>query len=217
MRSVFDRRTASAALAAAVTLLASRPRADDRAIDPAYGRVDGDIGVVLGVGGAVAPRGPRAEAEVRLRYLETAGLFATYEAGVLGSASEPQRVFTGGLELRPLFLFRWLKGHETGHARFDLAVDSLGLELGAVVHEPQGTGLAWQGGFEVGLGVELPILERATGPWIGIRGLLRWSEAALASGIVSNADDRQAVLVVTLAWHQIVTWHVADLGDRGPD
>jgi hypothetical protein len=215
--SGFDRAATVAGVAAALALPGATARADDGAFDPAHGRVDGDIGLVVGVGGAVAPRGPRAEAEVRLRYLETAGLFATYEAGVLGSMSEPQRVFTGGLEIRPMFLFRWLKGHETGNARFDLAVDSVGLDLGAMVYEPQGTGLAWQGGFEVGLGVELPVLERATGPWIGVRGLLRWSEAALGSGVVSNADDRQAVLVVTLAWHQIVTWHVADLGDRAPE
>jgi hypothetical protein len=217
MLSGFDRAAAFAGAGAAVALLGATARADGRAFDPAYGRVDGDIGLVVGVGGAVAPRGPRAEAELRLRYLEAVGLFATYEAGVLGSMSEPQRAFTGGLEIRPLFLYRWLEDQETGNARFDLVLDSVGLELGAVVYEPEGVGLAWQGGFEVGLGVELPVLERATGPWIGVRGLLRWSEAALGSGVVSNADDRQAVLVVTLAWHQVVTWHVADLGDRAPE
>ena len=217
MRSAFDHAATAGVVVAVLTLAGGTARADDAAFDPAYGRVDGDIDLVLGVGGAVAPRGPRAEAEVRVRYLETAGLFATYEGGVLGSTSEPQRVFTGGLELRPMFLLRWLKGHETGNARFDLAVDSVGLELGALVEEPEGAGRAWRGGFEVGLGVEVPILEGATGPWVGVRGLVRWSEGALASGVVSTADDRQAVLVVTLAWHQVVTWHVADLGDRAPE
>jgi hypothetical protein len=216
MRSGTDRVT-PAGIAAAFALWAGTSWADSGTFDPSYGRVDGDVDVVFAVGGVLAPRGWRGEAELRLRYLETVGLFATYEdAAVLGSASVPQRSLAAGLELRPLFLFRWLKGHETQMPWFDLAVDSIGLELGAIFEQPTGAPFASQRGLEVGLGVELPIVENATGPWIGVRGALRWSESALASAVVDNADDRQAILAVTLAWHQIVGTHVVDIGDRAP-
>ena len=73
-----------------------------------------------------------------MRYLETAGLFLTYEDGaIFGNAAEPVRVLAGGLELRPLFLGRWLTGRELGNARLDLALDSLGLELGGFFAQPQ--------------------------------------------------------------------------------
>jgi hypothetical protein len=215
MRSGFER-IALAPLVAALTLRPDSARAGGAPVDPSYGRVDGDAAVVVGAGAVVAPRGPRAEAEVRLRYLETAGLFATFEdAGILASSSEPQRVLVTGLEVRPLFLLRWLKGYESQRARLDLALDSLGLDLGAMLEQPEGAGFASRGGFEVGLGVEVPILERASGPWIGVRGALRWSDAALGSG-VRSPDDRQAVLALTFAWHQSFSLHLVDAGDRAP-
>ena len=215
MRSGFER-IALAPLAAAVTLWADGARAGGAVVDPSYGRVGGDVSLVVGAGAVVAPRGPRAEAEMRLRYFETAGLFATFEdAGILASSSEPRRVLVTGLELRPLFLFRWLKGHEGLGARLDLALDSIGIDLGAMAEQPAGAGFASRGGFELGLGVELPILEHASGPWIGVRGALRWSDAAVGSG-VRSADDRQAVLALTFAWHQALSLHLVDVGDQAP-
>ena len=184
-------------------------------VDPSYGRIEGDIEVAFGAGAVIAPRGPRAEGELRFRYLETAGLLATYEdAGAFGAAAEPPRALILGLELRPLFLFRWLEGHETGRARFDLAVDSIGFEMSAVWQQPSGAGFGSQRGFEAALAVEVPVLERASGPWIGLRGGLRWSERALGSGAVVGADDWQAIVAFTLAWHQVLAVHVVDWGDR---
>jgi hypothetical protein len=204
-------------LAMAVVLGARSARGDTAAVDPSYGRIDGDLGVVVGVGGVVVARGVRAGAEVRLRYLETAGLFATYEDGqVFGAALDPERVLAAGFEMRPLFLFRWLQGHELRRARLDLALDSIGLELGALLEQPRDRGFASRAGFEVGLGVELPILERVNGPWIAVRAALRWSEVALGPGILQGANDRDAVLAITLGWHQILAAHVVDSGDRAP-
>jgi hypothetical protein len=205
----------SAAAASLVALSAGDGWADRGRVDATYGRVDGDIGLVFGAGIVVAPRAPRAETEIRIRYLETAGLFATYEEGsAFGSASEPQRAVMMGLEVRPLFLVRWLRGHEFEQARADLTLDSIGFELGAFLQQPAGAGFASSRGMEVGVGIELPILERATGPWIGLRGTLRWSDATLASGFVEGADGRQATLTLTLAWHQILSTHIVDVGDR---
>jgi hypothetical protein len=201
--------------AAWVALSAGDAWGEGGIVDTSYGRIDGDVGLVFGAGLVVAPRGPRAETEIRVRYLESAGLFTTYEdASLLDSASEPRRALIMGLEVRPLFLFRWLRGHESGLARVDLALDSIGFELGAILQQPTGTDFASQRGMEAGLGIELPILERATGPWIGLRGALRWSDTVLGSGVVENAADRQATLIVTVAWHQILSTHVVDVGDR---
>lgn len=209
-------RSAVPAVAAGVLALRTgTASAYDDTVDPSYGRIDGDLDVALGAGAVIAPRGPRAQGEARLRYLETAGVFATYEdAGGFGSAAEPQRALALGLEIRPVFLFRWLKGHEVERAWFDLALDSIGLEMGAVFQQPSGREFASQRGIEVALGIELPLTERATGPWIGIRGGLRWSESALATGSTGTADDRQATLAITLAWHQVLAVHLVDVGDK---
>ena len=185
--------------------------------EPTYGRVSGDVTIVAGVGATLAPRGPRADADLRLRYLETAGLFASYEEGAaFGAGADPTRLVCTGAELRPLFLFRWLQGHETRRARWDLFVDSLGFELGAVFAQPQGAGFASQPGVEVALEGEVPILEQATGPWIALNAGLRWSDQALASAVAREAADRSVFVAFTVAWHQVVTTHVIDFGDEAP-
>ena len=209
-------RSAVVAIAACLALRSGVARADEGP-EPTYGRIAGDVTVVGGIGGVVATRGPRAEAELRLRYIESGGVFVSYEDGTtFGSAAEPGRFLTAGAELRPLFLYRWLQGREERVPRLDLAIDSFGLELGAVFAQPAGAGFASLGGVQVGLGLELPIWPRSTGPWIGLHGGVRWSDALLASGAVHDADDRSVFLAVTLAWHQVVLAHLVDEGDRAP-
>ena len=62
----------------------------------------------------------------------------------------------------------------------------------------------------------LPLLGEASGPWVGLHGGVRWSEAALATGNAATADDREGFLSITLAWHQVVVAHVVDVGDEAP-
>jgi len=214
MRWASEGRAAAVAFAA-IALRATDARAGD---DPSHGRVDGDLTVVAGAGASVVPGGARADAELRLRYLETAGIFATYEDRLLArSEVEPLRVLATGLEVRPLFLFRWLKGLETSSARGDLAIDSIGLEIGAAFLQPAGAAFASIAGLEVGLGFELPVVASVTGPWLRFQGGIRWSDSALASGQVRGPDDRSAYLAITLAWHQAILVHAVDAGDRAPD
>jgi hypothetical protein len=197
-------------------LFASEALADERT-DGAYGRLQGDLTLVAGVGGVAAPRGPRGEGEFRVRYLESVGVFGSYEDGALfGSGAEPQRVVAAGAEVRPLFLGRWLTGREAHRARFDLVLDSIGLELAAVWSQPADASFAHDVGMQAGLAVEVPIVGEATGPWLGIRGGLRWSEQELGSGHALDADDRGAYLTITMAWHQVVVAHVVDVGDEAP-
>ena len=205
-------------LAATATLLASVPARAEGTTEPSYGRVEGDVTVVVGAGAAFASGGPRAAAELRARYLETAGLFATYEdAALVGSSADPRRMLAVGLELRPLFLYRWLDGHESHRARWDLMLDSFGLELGMIwsASPSPGDGFASHPGIEAGVGLELPIMPDATGLWLALHGGIRWSDDALASGPV-HPSDREAYLAVTLAWHQVLSTHLVDIGDQAP-
>jgi hypothetical protein len=216
MPSVCDRAALVAVLGASLVLVPRDARAQDT-VDPSYGRIEGDLTLVVGAGATVVPSGPRAEGELRLRYLETAGIFAAYEDGPLfGASAEPQRVLVGGVELRPLFLYRWLQGHETSRAWLDLTLDSFGLEMAATWSQPAGGSFASLAGLQAGLGLEVPILPQASGPWIGLHGGLRWSDLALGSGTTSGPDDRSAFLAITLSWHQVVSTHLVDVGDRAP-
>jgi hypothetical protein len=207
----------AASIVGVVMARAGGARADSPPVDASYGRIEGDVALVGGAGVVVAPRGPRVGAELRLRYLETAGIFATYEdAAFFGSDPEPRRALAIGLELHPLFLARWLAGRETQRARLDLAIDSISLEVGAFFAEPAGESFGSRPGVQAGVGLELPILARATGPWVGLHAGVRWSEDALTTGAVATVDDRSAFLAVTLQWHQLFVTHVVDVGDEAP-
>jgi hypothetical protein len=209
-------RSLAASLAPALALLLDAGSAAAQTVEPSYGRIDGDVTLVAGVGAAFASPGPRLAADLRARYLETAGFFATYEdASVFGSSADPRRLLALGLELRPLFLYRWLRGHETQRARLDLLVDSFGLELGVTWPASPGDGFTSHPGIEAGVGLEMPVTADATGIWLALHGGLRWSDAAQAAGLF-RSDDREAYLAVTVAWHQVVATHLVDVGDEAP-
>ncbi|HWL89187.1 MAG TPA: hypothetical protein VNO21_25465 [Polyangiaceae bacterium] len=181
--------------------------------DTSYGRIEGDLSAALGLGATFGPRAPRGSAELRLRYLDTVGAFFTYEDGFGGSA-EPERVVTMGAEIRPLFIARWLQGLEFGTPRLDLALDSFGLELGAFFAQPHGDTFGARRGLQAGIGLEVPILAHASGPWIGLHGGVRWSDDALGGAPISGPSDRSAYLSVTFAWHAFFGAHVVDMRDR---
>jgi hypothetical protein len=194
---------------------AGRARADG-AVDTTYGRIDGDLGVVFGAGATFGPRAPRATLDARLRYLDTAGIFISYEDGVVATGSDPRRVFAAGFELRPLFLARWLQGRELGISRLDLFFDSLGLEVGTFFEQASGSAFDAAPGLQASLGLEVPILARASGPWIAFHGGGRWSDAALEGQPIMAPHDRALFLSVTLAYHQVFAAHIVDARDTAP-
>jgi hypothetical protein len=152
-----------------------------------------------------------------LRYLDVVGAFFQYEdAPLIGASSEPRRVMATGLEVRPLFLARWLAGYESSSDRFDLFVDSFGLELGAYFPQPVGASFAARPGLQAGIGLELPIFANASGPWIGLHSGVRWSDSVLGGDTVAGPSDRSLYLAITLAWHQLFLSHAVDAGDRAP-
>jgi len=209
-------RLSAALFALATTFIASTARALDGP-DTAHGRIDGDGSASLALGTAFGPRAPRAALDLRLRYLWTAGVFVTYEDGPLfGTRSEPRRALAGGIELRPLFLAKWLQGKETGNAYLDLTIDSLGLELGAVFLQPAFTSFGSKPGLQAGLGLQVPLLPRATGPVMGLHGGARWSNSVLSGRDAESASDRSLFFLLTVGWQQVFGAHIVDLGDRAP-
>jgi|GEM_PF-396775 len=205
-----DRHDGTIAVKAAAAAAARGPG------DTTYGRIAGDVSFVAGAGVTVAPHGVRAVGDLRVRYIETVGLFADYEEGGVGASMDPRRVVSGGVEIRPLFVARWLNGYEWASPRLDLAFDSIGIALGAFVAQPLGGAFAERPGFQLGLGVEAPIFERAAGPWIGLHGGARWSDVVLGGSPVGGPSDRSLFLSITLSWHAFVGAHVVDAGDRAP-
>jgi hypothetical protein len=186
-------------------------------VDPSYGRLDADVTVAPGLGFEAGPRGPRLLAELRARYLHTVGVFAVYEDGpALASQADPARVLSFGAELRPVFLARYLQDLETQRAWLDLVVDSFGLEVGAVFAERAGGPVDSHPGLEVGFGVGVPVVLRACGPWLGVHAGLRWSDVALETGSLRGPEDRAFYFALTLAYEQLITTHIVDVGDRAP-
>ncbi len=124
--------------------------------DGAYGRLDGDLALSVGVNGGVvlddrvhpAATGS-ASLELRARILDSGGLFAIGEWRPEGDS----RVIVGA-DLRPLFLARFLLGLESGYQWFDVLLDSIGIDVGAAIgpfDHDAGVGLA------IGFGLDVPL------------------------------------------------------------
>jgi hypothetical protein len=182
--------------------------------DGIYGRFDGDLELGVHAGAAFAAGGPALAAGITAVYLSTAGLYLHYTDDVGGAAPRVARSLATGVHLAPLFLIRGALNAERGPAFVDLFLDSIALELGAVWSDPHATKWDAEPGLEVALSVALPILGRATGPFLGLRGALRWRPADFAPEAPTSAVDRGAVLSLTLGWHQVVRTHLIDAGDR---
>ena len=132
--------------------------------DGAYGRLDGDLALSAGVsGGAVTNDRVHpawtgsASLELRARILDSGGIFAIGEWRPEGDS----RVIVG-VDIRPLFLPRFLLGAQTGFRWLDLLIDSIGLDLGAAIgpfDAAAGAALA------IGFGLDVPLFlpERTSG------------------------------------------------------
>ena len=203
-------RAASAAvLALLVVPLPARAQGDDGV----YGRMDGDVGLELSAGAAIARSSPAAMATVAARYMQVAGVYATYlddfrSSGVRTSS----RSGSLGIEFRPLFIPRLSTNVERGPAAADLLLDSIGLRMGAVVS--RNSGYEWLApGFEVGLSLGLPLSSHAAGLWLQAGAMLRVSQQSIAYE-AAGRTDRYALFSLCLAWQSIVDLHLVDSGDR---
>jgi hypothetical protein len=104
---------------------------------------------------------------------------------------------------------------QIGSGRLDLAIDSFAIGLGAYWTIPRlPTNPMNEPGIEFSLGFALPILARAWGPVLGVRGALRASPAAMAGNEKFGLVEQGAYLSITLAWRQLVQVHLIDARDR---
>lgn len=166
-------------LCLAVPSIAAPARADD---DGLYGRLDGDVRLSVGVGagarfpGTAVGAAPIGLVELRARYLDSAGVF------VAGDTDDSRWRLSGGVELRPLFLARFLLNHESGRSHLDLLVDSLGLELGlAATHLTALPAAA----LVLGAGIDVPLV---IDPFrLALRIGFRWTYSA-GNGTPDAAD-----------------------------
>lgn len=119
--------------------------------DGVYGRLDRDFVLSAGAGGGYDTSAQAVWlGELRLRYLDTAGVLA----GIEGHGSALRVVVAG--DFRPLFLVRFLLDEWSGRAWLDLLIDSIGLELGAafdrLTEDERGVALA------IGFGIDVPLV-----------------------------------------------------------
>jgi hypothetical protein len=179
--------------------------------DGVYGRFDGDLGLSLGAGAAVGPDGPNAAFIGRVIFFETAGFYTAYTDAFGQSDVALQRSIGVGVTLRPFFIPRWSLDLEHGPAILDLTIDGIGFDLGVLWAAGPDGAFADHPGMEAALGTEVPLLGQASGPFVGVRGALRWGPAELAS---HREDGLRPALFFTLAWHTLVDAHIVDVGDR---
>jgi hypothetical protein len=182
--------------------------------DGLYGRFDGDLDLRAHAGVAFASGGPAFAAQLTAVYLSTAGIYVHYTDALGSGAPQVTRSLAAGVHLQPLFLGRLAIDAERGPAFVDLLVDSFAFELGAVWSAPRAMGWDETPGLEAALALAVPIVPRASGPYLGLRGALRWRPADFVAGPPSTAADRGAVLSLTLGWHQVLRTHLVDGGDR---
>lgn len=204
-----------ARFAAALALLVGAPTVAEAAPDDdgVYGRLDGDLALSLGAGVGVVRDGALGAVIARAVFVESVGLYATY-ADSFGGSDTVARTFSTGVELRPLFLVRFASNLQSGPPTLDMAIDSLAIGLGAHWTSPSSGGSS-TAGLELGAGFEVPLFREASGPWIGVRGVLRWGASDFA-GTTGPASDRGALALLTLSWQKRVTARIADAGDIRP-
>lgn len=182
------------------------------AADGAYGRIGGDGALQLDVGGGLDDGRVSAVGGLAVRYLQTAGAYSTW---VLRPREDEGQPWTAsfGVELRPLFLPRFLKNMETGPATMDLMIDSLSLRLGVVTGSADSLGHDTLG-FEAALGFGVPLCSEATGLWLSTAGTMRWSHARMGGS--SSTHEPAFLWTLTLGWQQIFRLGLVDAGDAKP-
>jgi len=188
-----------------------------RGPDTSYGRLAGDLSVEAAAGAVLGGTKPRLGLDLRARYLSSGGVFASYEEGaLLSSQAAPGRLVATGLELRPLFLARWVRGYHFGHARWDLALDSLGVELGAVFQSRTGGPFAAEPGGQAGVVVGMPLGASAAGPWVRIRSGLRLTPQGLAGASDLAGSPSHVYVAFEFAFQMVTQAGLVDAGDPAP-
>lgn len=139
--------------------------------DGVYGRFDGPLSLGIGAGIEAAPSSSTVRPSVAgtLRFYQSAGLLVGYTQAVM--AEDPlERALGVSFLLEPLFLVRWSADRQSGYAFWDLLLDSLSVSGGLLLAESRGGTFGDTAAFRAGLGAGLPLMARASGPWLRFGG-----------------------------------------------
>jgi len=186
---------ATIALALSATAHA-QVRTEHASDDGVWGRFGSDLVLSVGANAGVGlgdpsllARGSSAAAfsldvELRLRVIDTAGI-------VIAPAWRPDGAsrLVAAIDLRPVFLARFLFGATSGDRYWDLFFDSFGVELGATIFAPEGrVAVAWAVGF--GCDIPLWVPPEVTGA-VALRLGARWTGGGTADvwGPNRSVDD----------------------------
>jgi hypothetical protein len=212
MRRTDRARARASGLAAALTLAAPAwatehelsPRVQapegNAFADGVYGRFDGNTDLSLKLGGVLSQAELWGSVGVSAHYYSLLGVSADYASGLAADSTDLESLSLG-VELRPLFLPRWALDAEHGPAWLDLTLDSLAVGFGAYWADP-GEGFGEARGVWLSLGMGVPLLGRADGPWLELRETRRFPDRD-----ASGAADAHNAVYVYFGWH-----YFADLG-----
>jgi len=164
-------------------------------LDGVYGRFDGDLDLGLALGAELESEVERLLVAASAHYFWTAGLYGTYREAVGDDRDTVpgRRLFSVGVDVRPLFIPRWSFDWQTGPAILDLMLDSISASGGAYF-APSDEGAARRG-FEATFGAGIPLFGTAAGPWLSLRYDMRFPEAGAHSSSVW----------MMLSWHVFVS------------
>lgn len=186
--------------------------------DGSYGRLETDLGLSLEAGVAETFRGEALVGRLATTYLHTIGTYLAYADGLGTRERSSPRSVAAGVELKPLFLARFATDAERGPALLDLLADSAALSLGIYGAAGPGGECAataydcWELGMEVGLGVELPLLPRAEGPFVALRGAARFAGEEPAAG-PADRPTVGGIAMLSLGYRLLVMAHLVDAAD----
>ncbi len=184
------RRSICVALTSALVSIVASPalaqvRTERASDDGVWGRFGSDLVLSIGANAGVGLGDPVVSArgssdptfsldvELRLRVIDTAGIVIAPEWRPDGASR-----LIAAIDLRPVFLARFLFGFTSGDRYVDLFLDSLGFDLGATIFAPDGrVAVAWAIGF--GADVPLWVPPEITGA-VALRLAARWTGAGTA-------------------------------------
>jgi len=172
--------------------------ATDFGADGVYGRFDGDLDLALSAGAELESGAERLLVAASAHYYWTAGVYTAYREAVGDTdTTSAKRLFSLGVDVRPMFIPRWSFDWQTGPATLDLMIDSISASAGAYF-APTETG-AGRRGFEATFGVGVPLAAAAAGPWLSVRYDMRFPEAG----------DLNTSVWLMLSWHVLVSTPLA--------
>jgi hypothetical protein len=183
-------------LAAALWSASATGRAEPMG-DGVYGRLDGAVDLGVSAGVELERSEPRAQLRLSGHYWWTAGAYARYSDGFGSNDERPLRTLGFGVDLRPLFLPRFALDLQHGPAVLDLTLDSLSFDAGAYFAQPAAGSFGDERGFDLGIGLGVPLFAEAAGPWLDVRAERRFADRGSSAWLLTLALSYHTLILPT--------------------